>query len=275
MNKDEIEDLEIDLLLEAIFQRHGYDYRQYARTSLKRRLRDLLAKKGFNFYSELIPKVLYERSFLEDIVYQLSITVTAMFRDPGLYRAIRETVVPYLKTYPFTKIWDAGCATGEEVYSLAIVFKEEEIYNRATIFATDINDAALATAKTGIYSVDNVKEYTSDYLAGGGIRSFSEYYHARYDSMIMDQTLRQNITFANHNLVTDSSFGEMHLIVCRNVLIYFEKNLQNRVLRLFDDSLIHGGFLCLGSNETLSFSDIDSAYELVDKRGPVYRKRTL
>lgn len=275
MNKTEVEEIEIDLLLEALFRRYGYDFRHYAKASITRRIRHLLEKSGHSRTSEMIPELLYDKSFFEKIVYDFSITVTEMFRDPGFYRAIREKVIPYLKTYPFIKIWHAGCATGEEVYSIAIVLKEEGLYDRATIFATDFNNAALAKGKEGIYSLENIKQYTLNYQDAGGTSSFSEYYHAQYDSVIMDQSLKKNITFANHNLVTDNTFSEMHLILCRNVLIYFNKTLQDRVLRLFHDSLIHGGFLCLGTKESIQFADVAEAYERTDKKHKIYQKKTI
>ncbi len=273
MKEHEIEDIEVDLFLEAVFRRYGYDYRNYARASMKRRILHLCQKTGHKRISEMVPKLLHDRPFFEAMINELTITVTEMFRDPGFYRAIREVVVPYLKTYPFIRVWHAGCATGEEVYSLAIVLREEGLYERATIFATDYNDLALSRAKEGIYGLENVKQYSSNYQDGGGRASFSDYYYARYDAMIVDQSLRKNITFANHNLVTDSSFGEMHLILCRNVLIYFDKTLQDRVLRLLHDSLIYGGFLCLGTKETIQFSDIEHAYETIDRKQTIYRKK--
>jgi len=275
MEKTEVEEIEIDLLLEALFRRYGYDFRHYAKASITRRIRHLLGKTSHSRISEMIPELLYDKSFFEKIVYDFSITVTEMFRDPGFYRAIREKVIPYLKTYPFIKIWHAGCATGEEVYSIAIVLKEEGLYDRATIFATDFNNAALAKGKEGIYSLENIKQYTLNYQDAGGTSSFSEYYHAQYDSVIMDQSLKKNITFANHNLVTDNTFSEMHLILCRNVLIYFNKTLQDRVLRLFHDSLIHGGFLCLGTKESIQFADVAEAYERTDKKHKIYQKKTI
>lgn len=275
MRDHEIEDIEVDLLLEAIFRRYGYDYRNYARASTKRRILHLLNKTGRKTISELIPRLLYDREFFAEILSGFSITVTEMFRDPGFYRALREEVIPYLKTYPFVKVWHAGCATGEEVYSLAIFLKEEGFYDRSTIFATDINDAALARAKEGIYSLENMRQNSLNYQMAGGEASFSDYYQARYNAVIMNQSLKEHITFASHNLVTDSSFGEMHLVFCRNVLIYFNKTLQNRVLRLFDDSLVYGGFLCLGTKETIQFSDVEVAFEQIGKGQSIYRKKTI
>ena len=273
MKETEIESIEMALFLEAIFERYGYDFRCYARASIERRIRQLLQKSGCNTISEMIPKLLHNESFLEQLLQWFSITVTEMFRDPLMYRCIREQVVPLLKTYPFIKIWHAGCATGEEAYSLAILLKEEGLLNKATIFATDFNDFALDKAKYGIYDLDNIKQFTRNYQQAGGTRSFSEYYHAHYESMAINQSLKRNITFANHNLVTDSVFGDMHLILCRNVLIYFDKELKNRVLNLFSDSLVRGGYLCLGSKESLQFSDVQDHFKAIDEKWRIYQKR--
>jgi len=273
--KSKIEEIEIGLLLEAIFQRYGYDFRHYSRASIERRVRQFQGKSGCSTISEMIPKLLHDASFFEVFVREFSITVTDMFRDPFVYRSLRKNVVPILKTYPFVKIWHAGCATGEEAYSLAIVLKEEGVYDRATLFATDFNDAALDEAKKGIYALDNAKKFTTNYQAAGGTSSFSEYYHARYQAMAINTSLRENITFANHNLVTDSVFGEMHFIMCRNVLIYFEKALQDRVLNLFSDSLVHGGMLCLGTKESLRFSNVKNRFQTIDEDARIYRKKAL
>ncbi|MBN1659503.1 MAG: protein-glutamate O-methyltransferase CheR [Anaerolineae bacterium] len=275
MKEQEIDRIEIDLFLEAIFRRYGYDFRHYARASVRRRIHHLLAKTEYSRVSELIPRLLYDQDFSRSLIYEFSITVTDMFRDPGFYRAVREKVVPYLKTYPFIKIWHAGCATGEEVYSMAIVLQEEGLYERATIFATDFNDGALNRAREGIYSLQEMRQYAENYRQAGGTQSFADYYHAQYGSAIMSQSLKRNITFANHNLVTDGVFSEMHLIVCRNVLIYFDKTLQNRVLKLFADSLSYGGFLCLGNKETVQFSEAQDLFQDVDDREKIYQKRAV
>ena len=272
MNPSDIETIEITLLLDAIFERYGYDFRHYSRASIERRVRQFRGKSGCSTISEMIPKLLHDESFFEAFVREFSITVTDMFRDPFVYQSIRKNIVPILKTHPFVKIWHAGCATGEEAYSLAIVLKEEGVYGRATLFATDFNDAALDAAAKGIYSIDNARKFTTNYQAAGGTSSFSEYYHARYQAMAMDKSLRENITFANHNLVTDNVFGEMHLIMCRNVLIYFEKSLQNRVLNLFNDSLVHGGMLCLGTKESLMFSNVKNCFQTIDEDARIYQK---
>ncbi len=274
MGKAEIEKIEIDLFLNAVYQGYGYDFRHYAQASVRRRVRHLLAKTEYTHISDMIPRLLYDQSFAQAAIQDFSITVTEMFRDPDFYRAVREQVIPYLKTYPFVKVWLAGCATGEEVYSLAILLYEEGLYERATIFATDFNQAALEKAREGIYALKNMRQYTTNYQKAGGRRSFSEYYHAQYQSAIVDQALKANITFANHNLVTDGVFGDMHLVFCRNVLIYFDRALQDRVISLLSDSLHYGGFLCLGTKETLDFSTVHDQYRTVDPRQKIYQKRT-
>lgn len=273
MRKNEIEKIEIDLFLEAMEKRYGYDFRNYARASINRRVRHLLDKTGCAGITEMTKKVLYEEHFFEEIVSDFSIQVTEMFRDPDFYIAVRETVIPFLKTYPFVKIWHAGCATGEEVYSLAIALKEEGLYDRATIFATDFNDFALDKAKEGVYPIEHIKQYTYNYQKAGGKGSFSEYYNAHYGSAIMDQSLKKNITFANYNLVTDGVFGEMNMILCRNVLIYFNKDLQERVFKLFRDSLIYDGFLCLGTKESLQFAGVFNEFKVISKKQKIYKRK--
>ena len=273
LKASEIEAIEFDLLLEAISRRYGHDFRNYARASVERRIRQYLMKTDCSRVSEIIPKILYNEDFFEDFVTRFSIPVTEIFRDPFVYRSIREKVVPILKTYPFIRIWHAGCASGEEAYSLAILLKEEGMYGKTTFFATDFNDVLLQTAKEGIYDLRNVQQFTRNYQQAGGKGSFSEYYHAQYDAIMIDSALKRNITFANHNLVTDSVFTEAHFILCRNVLIYFNKTLQNQTLRLFRDSLVRGGFLCLGTKESLQFSDVQKDFKVVDERARIYQKR--
>ena len=272
MNEQEVEDLEVELVIDAIYRCYGHDFRNYSKASLTRRIRTGQIKLGCNTISEMIPRILHDESFFRSLLENLSINVTEMFRDPRSYLALKEKVVPLLRTYPFIKIWCAGCSTGEEVYSLAILLEEEGLYERCTIYATDFNDAVLQKAKEGIYSVENVKEHTANYQKTNPSSSLSQYYHSRYDSIIMDKKLKRNITFANHNLVTDGRFTEVHLILCRNVLIYFNRSLQNRVLELFTDSLVSGGFLCLGSKENLRFTKEFEHYLLVDREAKIYRK---
>lgn len=270
-----IEEIEIDLLLEAVFQRCGYDFRSYARASIERRIRQHMSKTSFNVISEMIPEALRDLTFLSELIQCFSISVTDMFRDPYVYSAIREKVVPILKTYPHVKVWHAGCATGEEVYSMAVLLTEEGLYERASLFGTDFNEKALTRAKEGIYPISKLKEFTQNYQQAGGTSSFGNYYHANYDSAVMKSFLKKRITFAGHNLVTDSVFGEMHLVLCRNVLIYFNKNLQERVLRLFTDSLVRGGILCLGNKEDLLFTEVRDEYETVDEKAKIFKKKVL
>ncbi len=273
MKDVDTENIEIQLLLEAIHLKYGYDFRDYARASVKRRILRRRTMSGIKDLAELQHRVLYDREFFERLLLDLSINVTEMFRDPSFYLTLRQEVIPILKTYPFIKIWHAGCATGEEAYSMAILLKEEGIYQRVQIYATDFNDVLVQKAKDGIYPVENVKEYTANYQRSGGKMSFVEYYTAHHHSIIMDRSLKKNIVFANHNLETDGVFGEMHLILCRNVLIYFNKRLQNRVLKLFYESLCRHGILCLGSKESIRFSEYADHFEDIVADERIYKKR--
>jgi chemotaxis protein methyltransferase CheR len=270
-NRD-TEKVEIDLLLEAVFEKYGYDFRHYARASIERRIRQFLPKSGCPTILKVIERLLEDEAFFSKLVREFSITVTELFRDPDVYASIRQNVIPLLKTHPFVKIWHAGCATGEEAYSLAIALKEEGIYDRCTIFVTDFNDEALEKAKLGIYPIDKIQEATRNYIKAGGQNSFSDYYQAQYNSVSMNRDLRKNMTFANYNLVTDGIFGEMHFILCRNVLIYFDRDLQNRVFELFSGSLIRDGFLCLGTKETLNFSTVRDHFATIDSKAKIYKK---
>lgn len=264
--------IEIDLLVEAIYKKYGYDFRDYGKAHIKRRILHRLATSGLKNISELQHKIIYEPEYVKVLLEDLSITVTEMFRDPSFYAGVRAEVFPILKTYPYFKIWHAGCATGQEVYSMAIMLKEEGLYDRAQIYATDFNQIALNKAKEGIYPVDKVKEYTYNYQKAGGKNSLSDFYTAKYDSVILDNSLKKNIVFADHNLVSDNVFAEVNMVVCRNVLIYFNKELQNRVFKLFEESLVPGGFLCLGSKESLRFSKIYKFFEVVDDNEKIYKK---
>lgn len=270
-----LETIEIELLLEAVYKRYGYDFRSYARMSIKRRIRQFLADTPYQSISELIPKILYDRTFFSRLARSLSITVTEMFRDPFFYRAVREQVVPILRTWPHIKIWHAGCATGEEVYSLAIILKEEGLFERAIIYATDINDEVLEHARQGIYEARILQQATRHYHLSGGKASFSEYYHARYNAALMNGQFKERIVFSSHNLAADNVFGEMHLIFCRNVLIYFNSALQNRALRLFTKSLAPEGFLCLGLHEDIMFSDVVDRYAVIDSKARIYKKNKM
>ncbi len=268
-----VEQIEMDLLLEAIYQRWGYDFRSYARASLERRATQFLARSGCSSIGELIPRVLRDASLFSSLVRSFSVSVTELFRDPAVYLALREEVVPLLRTWPHIKVWHAGCATGEEVYSLAIVLTEEDLYERATIYATDFNDEALESARRGIYEISRLSDASRGYQLAGGKSSLANYYHACYGAAAMDASLRRRIVFSSHNLATDATFGEMHLILCRNVLIYFNRELQDRVIGLFTQSLVRGGFLCLGTKEDLRFSARGSSYETVNPTARLYRSR--
>lgn len=269
-----IEQIEVSLLLDAIYQRYGYDFRQYNQASIKRRLWHHLAKTKLQSLSDLIPLILHDQDAFKALFFDISVTVTEMFRDPWFFLALREKVFPFLKTFPFINIWQAGCSTGEEVYSLAILLKEEGLYDRTRIYATDFNDAALEKAKARIYSMDRIRDYSANYQKAGGRKSLADYYRARYQSIIMDAALQENITFANHNLATDSVFAEMHLVLCRNVLIYFNRTLQNRTLSIFRDSLCYNGFLCLGSKESLLFSEVQPDFIEFANNERIYQCKT-
>lgn len=272
-NEIQTEDIELELLLNAIFKKYGYDFRDYNKAHVKRRILQRKQSLGLRSLSDLQHKTLHEKGFIDVLLRDLSINVTEMYRDPSFYASMRNEVLPILKTYPYIKIWHAGCATGEEVYSFAILLKEEGLYHRTQIYATDFNPVVLETARKGIYPISKIKEFTANYQQAGGSHSFSEYYLAKYDSAILNQNLRENIVFAEHNLVTDSVFAEVHLIICRNVLIYFNKALQNRVLQIFSDSLIKGGYLGLGSKENIMFTDAFPVFDTVDSKNKIYKKK--
>jgi len=273
MDRNEVENLEIELLLEAMYGRYGYDFRSYARASVERRVRLFLSKKGPERIADLISPCLHDPSFFSELAQHFSIAVTEMFRDPQVYACVRKQVAPLLSSYPFVKVWLAGCATGEEAYSLAIVLAEEGVLEKTTLFGTDFNDHLLDQARRGIFPMEAMRAATENYDRSGGTRSFSEYYHASYDNAAIDSALKKQINFANHNLTVDTAFSEMHLVFCRNVLIYFNKELQERALRLFCDSLVRGGFLVLGTKEDLQFSRVADEFEIVDRAAKVYRKK--
>jgi chemotaxis protein methyltransferase CheR len=270
--REDVEQIEIDLLLEGIFRRYGFDFRQYSPASLKRRLWRRMKAEGLATVSALQDRLLREPACMERLLLDLSINVTTMFRDPSFYAAFRKGVVPLLHTYPFTRVWVAGCSTGEEVFSLAILLQEEGLYQRTRIYATDINDAVLRKAREGVFPLERMREYTSNYINSGGTRSFSEYYVTDGANALFDRSLIENVVFAQHNLVSDHSFNEFHVIVCRNVLIYFDKPLQERVHELFYDSLVRLGVLGLGSKETIKFTRFENRYEELDADEKLYRK---
>jgi len=268
----DLERLEIELLLEAIYRHYGFDFRSYAYASIRRRLWRRIEAEGLTTVSALQDRLLHEPAMMERVLLDLSINVTAMFRDPPFYLAFLQKVVPLLRTYPFIRIWHAGCSTGEEVYSMAILLEEEGLYERARIYATDINEVVVHRARAGIFPLERMQEYTENYIRAGGTRSFSEYYVAKYDGALFSPALQRNVVFSQHNLVTDRSFAEFNVILCRNVLIYFDRDLQMRVHGLFHESLVHLGILCLGSKETLRLSNYEGSYEELSTAEKIYRK---
>jgi chemotaxis protein methyltransferase CheR len=268
----EVEALEVQLLLEAVFRRYGLDFRDYALASMRRRVWNLVQAEGLQSVSELQGRLLWEPACMERFLLGVTVNVTAMFRDPSFYRAFRARVVPLLRDYPFLRVWHVGCSTGEEVYSMAILLQEEGLYSRCRIYATDMNAEVLARAKAGIVPLALVQDYTRNYIKAGGTGSFSEYYTAKYDSVIFQRALRENIVFAQHNLVTDGSFNEFHVILCRNVLIYFNQTLTNRVHNLLYESLALTGFLALGNRESIRFSPHEDCYEELDGHERIFRR---
>ena len=269
---DDILDIELNLLLQAVHLKYGYDFSNYSKAHLKRRIIHRLNISDFTTISEMQNKILWDNDFYQTFLQDLSINVTEMFRDPGFYLNFRKKVIPNLSTYAHIKVWHAGCSTGEEVFSLAILLKEENILHKTQIYATDFNKRVLELAKQGIYGKKDMELYSRNYIESGGKGKLSDYYTSKYGSVIFEKSLVKNIVFADHNLVTDGVFAEVNLVFCRNVLIYFNKNLQNRVLGLFDNSLSKRGFLCLGTKETLQFSDYENKYDLLDKRNNIYQK---
>jgi chemotaxis protein methyltransferase CheR len=258
--------------LESIRFVYGYDFTNYAEASVKRRVLQFMQNNHLESLDKLGKMLLRDEQFFEGFIQELSVTVTEMFRDPFFFKCLRTKVLKRLATYPFIRIWAAGCATGEEVYSMAIMLKEEKLLDRSIIYATDINQKSLETARQGIYSISNMKAYTSNYIKAGGTNSFSEYYQAKYGSVLLDKSLRQNIVFSPHNLTTDNSFNEFQLITCRNVLIYFNQQLQDHVINLFYESLCPFGFLGLGNKESLLFSTRKNSFEEIDRKEKIYMK---
>jgi chemotaxis protein methyltransferase CheR len=268
------EDREIREFLQVLQARHGYDFSQYAPASFRRRLLALRTRCGADSIAALSRRVEQEPAFLRQVLAGLSVPVSEMFRDPWVFLALRREVLPILASYPRIQIWQAGCAHGEEVYSLAILLQEEGLYDKAQIYATDLNDVALEEAAEGIYPAVQARQFAENYLRAGGRGSLSHYFHARYQRIKFDESLKRNVTFASHNLGTDGVFAEVQLVLCRNVLIYFNDALQDRVLRLFRDSLVHKGFLCLGTKESLLRTGVECDFEELDPRARLYRRRS-
>jgi chemotaxis protein methyltransferase CheR len=265
-------DIELRMLMEAVYLKYNYDFRDYTGASQKRRVLVAMRELGCDTVSALQARVMHDPKAFAQLLQYLTIPVTEMFRDPEYYAAVRAQVVPFLKTYPSLKIWIAGCSTGEEVYSMAILLKEEGLLERSLVYATDINPQSLEAARRGVFPLDRMRLYTENYQKAGGARAFSDYYTAAYGGALFDRALVENVTFADHSLATDSVFSETHFVSCRNVMIYFNRRLQNRVLGLFHESLCHRGFLGLGSKESIDFSSYGERFEALSKRERVFRK---
>lgn len=271
--RDGVEDIEIQLLLEALYQRYHYDFRHYARASIKRRLIQARDRLGFGSISAMQEGLLHDPDALPRLLGYLTVQVSEMFRDPSYFRALREQVLPHLRTYPSLKVWVAGCSEGEELYSLAILFREEGLDQRTMFYATDINPAALRAAEAGVYSLDRIRKFTQNHQRSGARSSLSDYYTADYGRAVFDKSLRSQVVFSDHSLVTDAVFAEMHLISCRNVLIYFDRDLQDHAIGLFHDSLARKGFLGLGSKESLRFSSRAAAFTEFVRDEKIYQRR--
>jgi chemotaxis protein methyltransferase CheR len=265
-------DIELDLLIEAIFHLYHYDFRGYAAASLRRRMKMAMLRFNCATLSQLQDRVMHDSTVFPALLDHLTVQVSEMFRDPGYFRALREQVVPILRTYPSLKVWVAGCSSGEEAYSLAILFREEGILSRTLIYATDINPHTLQRAEAGVYSIDRLAGFTVNHRQSGAGTSLSEYYTAAYGRAIFDKSLREHIVFSDHSLATDSVFAEMQLVSCRNVLIYFNRELQDRALELFHESLCRNGFLGIGAKESLRFSSHDSKFRPFVRQERIYQK---
>jgi len=267
-----LDNKELKELLESIRFVYGYDFTEYAESSVRRRIDHFMKQRNIISLEKLARIILQDEKSFEEFIQEVSVTVTEMFRDPPFYKSLRETVLKRLATYPIIKVWIAGCATGQELYSVAILLREEELLSRSVIYATDINQKSLQIAKDGIYPLADMKSYTANYQKAGGTKSFSEYYKAKYNSVIFDKSLKQNIVFAPHNLSVDRSFNEFQLIVCRNVLIYFNQQLQNKVINLFYESLCPFGFLGLGNKESLLFSEKKKCFDEINRKEKIFMK---
>lgn len=268
----EVDDFEVRLLLEAIYEKYSYDFRGYSFSSMRRRIMSALAQFEINSVSRLQEKIIHEASFFSELLQYLTIPTSELFRDPKFFQTVRNEVVPILATYPSLKIWIAGCSTGEEIYSFAILLEEASLLDRTTIYATDINPVSLMKAERGIFPIDKFDEYNRNYIASEGTKQLSDYITTDSNAAIFRRKLKENVVFADHSLATDNVFSEMQLVSCRNVLIYFDKELQSRALGLFTDSLSRRGFLGLGSKETLKFSNFEKLYRPISTDEKIYRK---
>lgn len=265
MELDIINDREMEQLLEDVFQIYGYDFSQYSKASLKRRLNRICLIDKLASFAELRYQVVNNASYIQRFVEEITVNVTDMFRDPHFYKKLREDILPRLGTHPFIRIWIAGCSTGEEAYSVAILLKEINLYHKSLIYATDINPTVIEKASKGIFPMNYMKQYSENYINSGGTQDFSSYYMAMYDVAKFDEHLKERMIFSTHNLVSDSSFNEFQLILCRNVLIYFDKDLQGKVFNLFDYSLQNFGYLALGTKETIRFSSLEKRYKKIEE----------
>jgi chemotaxis protein methyltransferase CheR len=270
---EKTEDIEIRLLLEALYLKYHYDFRSYASASLKRRLNQARERLNFLTFSALQENLLRDPSLVPRLLGYLTVQVSEMFRDPHYFRAIRDKALPHLRTYPSLKVWIAGCSDGEELYSLVILFREEGLEERTLFYATDINQEALARAERGVYALDRIRLFTENHQRSGGKSSLSDYYSAAYGGACLDKSLRRHVVFSDHSLVTDAVFAEMHLISCRNVMIYFDRALQDRAIGLFRDSLTRKGFLGLGAKESLRFSEHSDSFSDFVRDEKIYQKR--
>lgn len=272
VKSDQINDIEVDLFLEALKRRYHYDFSSYARSSLVRRVEVACKRLGCDSISTMQGRLLREPVLLHDVIDAMTVQVSELFRDPSYYLALRHQVIPHLRTFPSLKVWVPGCANGEELYSLAILFAEEGLLERTMFYATEINRRALSKASAGIYETSRIPKFTENYIAAGGKTSLSDYYTAAYGGTAFHRHLRQRTLFSEHDLATDQVFSEMHLISCRNVLIYFDEALQNRVFGLFAQSLVRGGFVGLGAHETLRFSNKKAAFLPFDENERIWRR---
>ena len=272
MGSSDINDPEVKTLLDVIFEHYGYDFREYSHASMQRRIYSAQISLGVKSIAELQKRIIEDANFLDRFISNVTVNVTEMFRDPEVFLRIRELVIPVLKTYPSIRIWHAGCSTGEEVYSMAILLKEAGLYEKSFLYATDLNSAVLEKAKAAVYPAEQIQASTANYQKAGGLESFSDYYTIKNDRLTIDESLKKNILFSPHNLAVDQVFSEVHVVFCRNVLIYFSKTLQDRVVSLCHESLIRRGFLILGTKETTEFTTADSEFEKVDRQMRIYRK---
>jgi chemotaxis protein methyltransferase CheR len=266
-----IEDIELETLINDVYEYYGFDFGSYSRASLKRRVNRIFHLDGFAYFHEFLSRVRTDPEYYKRMIDEITVNVTEMFRDPSFYTVLRKDILPLLGTKPFIRIWHAGCSTGEEVYSMAILLKEAGLLHKALIYGTDINSTVLETAKKGIFPLRMIKDYSDNYRDSGGQEDFSNYYIANYGFAKFNEDLAERMVFSQHNLVSDTSFNEFDLILCRNVLIYFDSNLQKRVINLFDDSLSILGFLALGTKETIKYSISQSKYKQFDKE-KIWRK---